>query len=165
MVQLSIGGTWSGLSKEIASELFAGATFHPLRAGDTRFQTGDTGDCCYQVESSFPSQSVRKTSPQWPENTSRILSEWERRKLVTKSSGFYRIHDRAKLKGEVGCSGQSFPTHQQTVQSARDTSVQLMNGPSIRARYRRQTPASLESVRAAPLNDRRGTTCLRISAS
>jgi CRP/FNR family transcriptional regulator, cyclic AMP receptor protein len=35
------------------------------------------------------------------ENTSRILSEWERKKLVTKSSGSYRIDDRAKLKGEI----------------------------------------------------------------
>jgi len=34
------------------------------------------------------------------ENASRILSEWERKKLVTKSSGSYRI-DRAKLKGEI----------------------------------------------------------------
>ena len=35
------------------------------------------------------------------ENTSRILSEWERKKLVTKSSGAYRIHDKAKLRGEI----------------------------------------------------------------
>jgi CRP/FNR family transcriptional regulator, cyclic AMP receptor protein len=35
------------------------------------------------------------------ENTSRILSEWERKKLVTKSSGAYRIEDKAKLKGEI----------------------------------------------------------------
>jgi hypothetical protein len=34
------------------------------------------------------------------ENTSRILSEWERRKLVTKSSGPYRI-DKAKLEREI----------------------------------------------------------------
>jgi CRP/FNR family cyclic AMP-dependent transcriptional regulator len=34
------------------------------------------------------------------ENASRILSEWERKKLVTKSSGSYRI-DKAKLKGEI----------------------------------------------------------------
>ena len=34
------------------------------------------------------------------ENASRILSEWERKKLVTKSSGSYRI-DEAKLKGEI----------------------------------------------------------------
>jgi CRP/FNR family transcriptional regulator, cyclic AMP receptor protein len=35
------------------------------------------------------------------ENASRILSEWERKKLVTKSSGSYRINDRGKLKGEI----------------------------------------------------------------
>jgi hypothetical protein len=35
------------------------------------------------------------------ENTSRILSEWERQKLVTKSSGSYRIDDKAKLRDEI----------------------------------------------------------------
>ena len=35
------------------------------------------------------------------ENASRILSDWERRKLVTKWSGSYRIDDRAALKGEI----------------------------------------------------------------
>ena len=35
------------------------------------------------------------------ENTSRILSEWERKKLVTKSSGAYWIQDKAKLRGEI----------------------------------------------------------------
>jgi CRP-like cAMP-binding protein len=34
------------------------------------------------------------------ENTSRILSEWERRKLVAKSSGSYWI-DKAKLEREI----------------------------------------------------------------
>jgi len=34
------------------------------------------------------------------ENASRILSEWERKNLVTKSSGSYRI-DGVKLKGEI----------------------------------------------------------------
>ena len=38
------------------------------------------------------------------ENTSRILSEWERRKLVTKSSSSYRIDDRKRLKGEIEAS-------------------------------------------------------------
>ena len=36
------------------------------------------------------------------ENTSRILSELEREKLVAKSSGVYRIADKAKLKREIG---------------------------------------------------------------
>ena len=35
------------------------------------------------------------------ENTNRILSEWKRSKLVTKSSGSYWIADKAKLEGEV----------------------------------------------------------------
>jgi len=35
------------------------------------------------------------------ENASRILSEWARKKLVTKSSGSYWIDDKAKLKGEI----------------------------------------------------------------
>ncbi len=35
------------------------------------------------------------------ENTSRILSEWARNKLVIKSSDSYLIVDKAKLKGEI----------------------------------------------------------------
>ncbi len=35
------------------------------------------------------------------ENASRVLSEWERKKLVTKLSGSYRIDDKAKLEGEI----------------------------------------------------------------
>jgi len=35
------------------------------------------------------------------ENTSRILNEWERRKLVTRLSSSYRIDDQAKLEGEM----------------------------------------------------------------
>jgi CRP/FNR family transcriptional regulator, cyclic AMP receptor protein len=35
------------------------------------------------------------------ENISRILREWERKKLVIKSPGSYRIDDKAKLKGEI----------------------------------------------------------------
>ena len=223
MVELSVYGTWSGLPKEIASELFASATFHRLKAGDTLFQTGDKGDGCYRLDKgllkvSLISPQVRERiiaiitpgavvgdlavidglprsasvlaltncelrflsraafehlAQEHPEihqylvkllaarlrqaddviaslaflpvkarvahallalaenlgeqtdsgailiprmfnqgdiaamagvareNTSRILSEWERRKLVTKSSGSYRIDDRAKLKREI----------------------------------------------------------------
>ena len=223
MVQLSIGGTWSGLPKEIASELFARATFHRLKAGDALFQTGDAGDGCYRLDKgllkvSLISPQVRERiiaiiipgavvgdlavidglprsasvhaltdcelrrlsraafeqlAQEHPEihqylvkllaarlrqaddiiaslaflpvkarvaqallslaenlgektdsgailiphvinqadiaamagvareNTSRILSEWERKKLVTKSSGSYQIDDRARLKGEI----------------------------------------------------------------
>src|SRR5262249_40398523 len=35
------------------------------------------------------------------ENTSRILNEWERRKLMTRLSSSYRIDDQAKLEGEM----------------------------------------------------------------
>jgi CRP/FNR family cyclic AMP-dependent transcriptional regulator len=35
------------------------------------------------------------------ENTNRILSEWKRSKLVTKSSGSYWIADKARLEGEI----------------------------------------------------------------
>ena len=223
MVQLSVGGTWSGLPKEVASELFARATLHRLKAGETLFQIGDIGDGCYRLDKgllkvSLISPQVReriiailtpgavvgdlavidglprsasvlaltncelrflsraafeRLARQHPEihqylvkllaarlrqaddviaslaflpvkarvahallglaenlgeetdsggiliprminqgdiaalagvareNTSRILSEWERKKLVTKSSGSYRIDDRAKLKGEL----------------------------------------------------------------
>src|SRR5262245_27007085 len=34
MVDLSVCGTWAVLPQEIASELFAGATLHQLKAGD-----------------------------------------------------------------------------------------------------------------------------------
>src|SRR5262245_51822924 len=223
MVQLSIGSPWSGLPKEIASELFASATFHRLKAGDTLFQTGDVGDGCYRLDKgllkvSLISPKVRERiisiitpgtvvgdlavidglprsasvyaltncelrrlsrvafkqlAQDHPEihqylvellaarlrnaddiiaslaflpvkarvaqallslaenlgekadsgailipgmlnqadiaaiagvareNTSRILSEWERKNLVTKSSGYYQIDDRARLKGEI----------------------------------------------------------------
>ena len=35
------------------------------------------------------------------ENTSRVLSEWKRKNLVTKWSGSFRIDDKARLEGEV----------------------------------------------------------------
>jgi len=223
MMELSVYGTWSGLPNEIASELFARATFCQLKAGDTLFQTGDEGDGCYRLDKgllkvSLISPQVReriiaiitpgavvgdlavidglprsasvhaftncelrflsrvafeRLAQEHPEihrylvrllaarlrqaddiiaslaflpakarvahallalaenigtetgsggvlipriinqgdiaalagvareNTNRILSEWERKKLVTKSSGSYQIVDKAKLKGEI----------------------------------------------------------------
>lgn len=223
VMQLSVYSTWSRLPKEIASELFASATFHQLKAGDTLFQTGDKGDGCYRLDQgllkvSLISPQVReriiaiitpgavvgdlsvidglprsasvhaltncelrflsraafdRLAQEHPEihqylvkllaarlrqadeiiaslaflpvkarvahtllalaenlgeetdsggvlipriitqgdiaamagvareNTSRILSEWERKKLVTKSSGAYWIQDKAKLRGEI----------------------------------------------------------------
>jgi len=222
-MRLSICGTWSGLPKDIASELFARAAFHRLKAGDTLFQTGDSGDGCYRLDSGLlkvslisPQSKERIVAILTPgtvvgdlavidglprsasvlaltdcelrfltraafedlarghpeihqylvkllaarlrqaddviaslaflpvkarvaqalltlaetlgketgsggvliprtihqgdiapiagvarENTSRVLREWERKKLLTKSSGAYRIDDRAKLKGEI----------------------------------------------------------------
>jgi CRP/FNR family transcriptional regulator, cyclic AMP receptor protein len=224
MMELSVYGTWSGVPTEIASELFANATLHQLKAGDTLFQTGDSGDGCYRLDKGllkvslispqvreriiaiitpgavvgdlavidglprsasvhaltscelrFLSRSAFQRLAQGHpeihqylvrllaarlrradgiiaslaflpvkarvaqallalaenlgeetdsggiliprsinqadiaamagvarENTSRILSEWARKKLVTKSSGSYRIDDRAKLRDEIG---------------------------------------------------------------
>jgi len=223
MVTWSISGTWSGLPKEIASDLLVGAPLRSLKAGDTLFEAGDIGDGCYRLDRGL--LKVALVSPQVREqivsiltpgaivgdlavldglprsasvvalidcelrflsrdafedlarerpeiyqylvkllaarlrqadetiasmaflpmkgrvaqallslaetlgeetnsggvliprtinqgdisamagvareNTSRILSEWERTKLVTKSSGSYRIDDRAKLKSEI----------------------------------------------------------------
>ena len=39
------------------------------------------------------------------ENTNRILSEWKRSGLVTKSSDSYWIADKARLEGEISGSG------------------------------------------------------------
>jgi CRP/FNR family transcriptional regulator, cyclic AMP receptor protein len=222
-MELSVYGTWSGLPNEIASELFASARPYRLKAGDTLFQTGDTGDGCYRLDTgllkvSLISPQVReriiaiitpgavvgdlavidglprsasvhaltncelrflsrdafdRLAQAHPEihqylvrllaarlrqadniiaslaflpakarvarallalaenlgeetnsggvlipriinqgdiaamagvareNTSRILSEWERKKVVAKSSGSYRIDDKAKLEGEI----------------------------------------------------------------
>ena len=72
MVQLSIGGTWSGLPKEIASELFARATFHRLKAGDALFQTGDAGDGCYRLDKGLLKVSL--ISPQVRERIIAIIT-------------------------------------------------------------------------------------------
>jgi Cyclic nucleotide-binding domain len=72
MVELPVSGTWSGLPKEIASELFAGATFYRLKAGDTLFQTGDTGDGCYRLDKGLLKVSL--ISPQVRERIIAILT-------------------------------------------------------------------------------------------
>jgi CRP/FNR family transcriptional regulator, cyclic AMP receptor protein len=72
MVELSIGGTWSGLPKEIASELFSSATFHRLKAGDTLFQTGDKGDGCYRLDKGLLKVSL--ISPQIRERIIAIIT-------------------------------------------------------------------------------------------
>lgn len=48
MFKPSVAGTWSGL---FASELFASARSRRLKAGDTLFHKGDTGDGCYRLDS------------------------------------------------------------------------------------------------------------------
>src|SRR5262245_56275430 len=72
MVHLSIGGTWSDLPKEIASELFASATFHQLKTGDTLFQTGDNGDGCYRLDKGLLKVSL--ISPQVRERIIAIIT-------------------------------------------------------------------------------------------
>src|SRR5262245_26022290 len=72
MVELSVCGTWSGLPKEISSELFASATLHGLKAGDTLFQTGDAGDGCYRLDKGLLKISL--VSPQVKESIIAILT-------------------------------------------------------------------------------------------
>ena len=69
VMQLSVYSTWSRLPKEIASELFASATFHQLKAGDTLFQTGDKGDGCYRLD-----QGLLKVSLISPQVRERIIA-------------------------------------------------------------------------------------------
>ena len=72
MMELSVYGTWSGLPNEIASELFANATFYQLKAGDTLFQTGDKGDGCYRLDLSLLKVSL--ISPQVRERIIAIIT-------------------------------------------------------------------------------------------
>src|SRR5262249_34835109 len=72
MVELSVSGTWSGLPKEIASDLLAGAPLHRLKAGDTLFEAGDTGDGCYRLDNGL--LKVALVSPQVREQIVAILA-------------------------------------------------------------------------------------------
>jgi len=36
------------------------------------------------------------------ENVSRVLSDWKGLKIVTRSAGFYRVHDLAALRRKAG---------------------------------------------------------------
>ncbi len=71
-MQLSVCGTWSGLPNEIASELFASATLHQLKTGDTLFQTGDEGDGCYRLDAGLLKVSL--ISPQVRERIIAIIT-------------------------------------------------------------------------------------------
>ena len=70
--KLKVSSTWCGLPKEIASELFASATWHCLKADETLFQTGDIGDGCYRVDSGM--LKVILTSSQAEERIVAIFS-------------------------------------------------------------------------------------------
>ena len=63
--------TWFGLPEEIASGLFGSATSRCLKAADTLFQTGDTGDGCYLLNSGV--LKVIMTSSQGDERILAIL--------------------------------------------------------------------------------------------
>jgi CRP/FNR family cyclic AMP-dependent transcriptional regulator len=70
--KLKVSSTWFGLPKEIASELFASTTLHCLKANETLFQTGDTGDGCYRLDSGM--LKVILTSSQAEERIVAIFS-------------------------------------------------------------------------------------------
>lgn len=72
MRKLHAKNTWFGLPEEIASGLFAGATSRCLKATDTLFQTGDTGDGCYLLNSGM--LKVIMTSSQGDERILAILA-------------------------------------------------------------------------------------------
>ena len=57
MFKPSVSGTWSGA---LASELFGDAGSRQLKAGDTLFHEGDTGDGCYRLDKGL--LKVRLTS-------------------------------------------------------------------------------------------------------
>ena len=68
MFKPSVSGTWSG---PLAPELFAGARSCSLRAGDTLFRQGDTGNGCYRLDKGL--LKVCLTSPKGEERIIAIL--------------------------------------------------------------------------------------------
>ncbi len=72
LVKLSAPGTWSDLSKEIASELFASGTICRLKSGDMLFQVGDGGDGCFRLDTGL--LKVGLISPQVKEQIIAILA-------------------------------------------------------------------------------------------
>ena len=69
---LSLSSIWSDLPAEIASALFAGATFRRLEVGKTLFHVGDAGDGCYRLEIGLVKVSL--ISPQTKERIIAILT-------------------------------------------------------------------------------------------
>ena len=68
---LKVSSTWFGLPEDMASELFASAPSRCLKATDTLFKTGDTGDGCYRLNSGM--LKVIVTSSQGDERILEIL--------------------------------------------------------------------------------------------
>jgi CRP/FNR family transcriptional regulator len=71
-MELSVSGTWFGLPQEIATVLFASAPLRRLRADDTLFHAGDTGDGCYRLDMGLLKVSL--ISPQIKERIISILT-------------------------------------------------------------------------------------------
>jgi CRP-like cAMP-binding protein len=69
---LKVSSTCFGLPEDIASELFAGAPSRCLNANDMLYQTGDTGDGCYRLNSGI--LKVIMTSSQGDEQILAILA-------------------------------------------------------------------------------------------
>ena len=59
---MKVSNTGFGLPEKIASGLFASATSRCLKATDTLFQTGDTGDGCYRLNSGMLKAMRRRSS-------------------------------------------------------------------------------------------------------
>ena len=68
-MKLSDCSIWSELPAGIASELWAKATSHQLKAGDTLFRAGDKGDGCYRLN-----KGVLKVSLTSSEGDERIVA-------------------------------------------------------------------------------------------
>jgi CRP/FNR family transcriptional regulator len=71
-MELSVSGSWFGLPQEIATVLFASAPLRRLRADDTLFHAGDTGDGCYRLDMGLLKVSL--ISPQIKERIISILT-------------------------------------------------------------------------------------------
>ena len=69
---LKVSSIWFGLPEDMASELFASAPSRCLKATDTLFKTGDTGDGCYRLNSGM--LKVIVTSSQGDERILEILA-------------------------------------------------------------------------------------------
>jgi CRP/FNR family transcriptional regulator, cyclic AMP receptor protein len=62
---------------------------------------GETADGALLIPNLFSQKDIAAMAGVARENTNRILREWERRRVVTKSARAYCIRDRAKLEREI----------------------------------------------------------------